>query len=173
MWVGWNSLKTEDNLPKQCIGYMQNITLPPSRLDVVVETMRLSQQVAAECGDEYTFIHSDLAVAKLTLQILAQESHIYDKVFIYFVAFHIELAYFAILGHILEESGGPQILIDSGVLAGGSLNGFVSGRHYIRCKRLYPMLALAFSMFHFQMFLDKCEPLPEGFISSLQNLRTH
>ena len=37
-WVGWNSLLTRDDLPQQKIGYMDNLNLPPTRLDVVAET---------------------------------------------------------------------------------------------------------------------------------------
>ena len=35
MWTGWNSLVTEDHLPRQQIGYMENITLPSTRLEEV------------------------------------------------------------------------------------------------------------------------------------------
>ena len=42
MWRGWNSLVHEDELPKQTIGYMENIDLPPTQLDVIQETLRLS-----------------------------------------------------------------------------------------------------------------------------------
>lgn len=52
MWTGWNSLFEKDRLHQQRISYMENISLPPTRLDVVVETMRRSQMVAEECGDK-------------------------------------------------------------------------------------------------------------------------
>ena len=46
MSVGWNSHVTPHPLPKQQIAYMENICLPPTRLDVVVETLKVSQNVA-------------------------------------------------------------------------------------------------------------------------------
>ena len=39
MWRGWNSLVHEDRLPLQDIGYMENLDLPPTRLDVIQETL--------------------------------------------------------------------------------------------------------------------------------------
>jgi len=39
MWIGWNSLFTVDKCPQQIIGYMENLSLPPTRLDVVAETL--------------------------------------------------------------------------------------------------------------------------------------
>ena len=172
MWVGWNSLVTEDFLPKQRIGYMQNITLPPTRLDVVTKILDISRRVSDECGDEYSMVHADLAVAKLAMQIQAQEAPKYDKSFINFGAFHITLTYFASLGFILEESGGPQILIESEVLASGSLNGFISGRHYNRCKRLHPLLTQAMKRLHFKQFVEMC-PLPDDFVSQLTALNSN
>lgn len=53
---GWNSLGIEDSLPLQQFGYMENIELPPTRLDVVRETLVKSQNVALESGE--TICHS-------------------------------------------------------------------------------------------------------------------
>ena len=65
----------------------------------------------------------------LTLQFQAEESPTFDNVFICFEAFYIYLAYFSAIGYFVAESGGPPILIDSSVLASGSLSGFISGKH--------------------------------------------
>ena len=40
-------------------------------------------------------------------------------------AFHIEMAFFKALGKLISESGGADMLTDTGVLAPGSLNGFL------------------------------------------------
>ena len=40
MWSGWNATVTKDDLPAQKIGYLANIGAPPTRLDVVNETMK-------------------------------------------------------------------------------------------------------------------------------------
>ena len=68
MWRAWNFHVHTDKLPQQVIGYMENIELPPTRLDVVQETLRRSQKLASECGDRYTIVHYDLAIAKPALQ---------------------------------------------------------------------------------------------------------
>ena len=66
-WIGWNS--TVDNLPRQTIGYMDNYSLPLTRLDVVAPTMTTFQKAGAECGDTYAVVHYDISVAKLAIQI--------------------------------------------------------------------------------------------------------
>jgi len=62
------------------------------------------------------------------------------------------MAYFGAIVYILEESGVPQILTDTEVVAPGSLNGFLSGKHYNRCKRLHVLLATAIQILHFRNF---------------------
>ena len=172
MWSGWNSKVSNDDLPQQTISYMTNLSLPPTRLDVVNKTLQLSQEVAKECGDRYALVTYDLAVAKPALQIQSQESPYYDNVFVCFGAFHIMNAYFASLGHYIEESGGPHILVDTGVLASGSLPGFISGKHFNRCQRLHIMMATAFDMLHFEAFLCQYGDVPDSFKEKLQYLNS-
>ena len=62
----------------------------------------------------------------------AETGPTYNNVFICFGPFHIELTYFDALGHFLDCSGGPEILTETGVIAPGSLNGFIRGKHFIR-----------------------------------------
>ena len=132
MWTGWNAETIEDPLPKQNVVYMENINLPPTRFDVIMETMKRSQEVAKECGERYLVVHYDLAVAKPAIQIQSMESPRFDNLFIAFGPFHICLAYFGALGHLIGSSGGPEILTECEVLAIGSLTGFLSGKHYNR-----------------------------------------
>ena len=132
MWAGWNSLITEDQLPPQKIAYMYNLNLPPTRLDVIAETLRISQRVAQECDEQYAVVHYDLAVAKPAMQIQQQQDPQYSNVFICFGPFHIEMAYFGVLGYFLDGSGGPEILTETEVLMPGSMNGFLKGKHYNR-----------------------------------------
>ena len=44
MWVGWNSTVTVDSLPQQHVAYMENLSLPPTRLDVVTHTQDFSKR---------------------------------------------------------------------------------------------------------------------------------
>jgi hypothetical protein len=170
MWTGWNAQLTEDILPQQHVAYMENISLPPTRMDVVVETMKISQQVAKECGEDYAVVTYDLAIAKPAMQIQANEAPLYNNIFICFGAFHICLAYFGCLGYFLDGSGGPNILTETDVLAPGSLNGFLLGKHYNRCKRLHPLLATAVQSLHFSAFLREFGKIPDIVLAALADI---
>ena len=90
MWTEWNSLHVVDENPKQTVCYMDHIQQPATRLDVVKETLKRSQSVSKACGEEFTLITYDLAVAKIAKQLQCAESPTFDDIFIMFGSFHIE-----------------------------------------------------------------------------------
>ena len=69
--------------------------------------------------------------------------------------FHIMMCLFKCVGKFIAESGGPVILVESGVLASGSLNGFMKCSAFKRCKRIHSMLALACKVLRFKKFLKE------------------
>lgn len=77
----------------------------------------------------------------------------FNNLFIHLGAFHIQMAYFKAIGKYIDNSGILNILVDTELLASGSLNGFVTGKHFNRCKRLHPLTSLAFSILHFESFV--------------------
>lgn len=46
------------------------------------------------------------------------------------------------------------MMVQSNLLAMGSLNGFLEGKHFNRCKKLHPLMAMGLEMLHFKSFLD-------------------
>ena len=96
----------------------------------------------------------DLAVAKIAKKIQSDESPLFDDMFIMFGSFRIELSFFSSLGKIIEGSGGPYVLSESGCYAEGSLNMFLKGRLYNRCRRLHALLLTSLHGLHLQSFIE-------------------
>ena len=115
--------------------------------------MKRSLRIASEGQKENIFVTYDLAIAKLAMQIQAEEKPTFDKIFISLGSFHLEMAFCSALGKITEESGGPHILDECNILAKGSLNSFLRGKSYKRCKRIDELLALAFEILNFESYL--------------------
>lgn len=166
MWNGWNSIHIDDDSHKQVVCYMDHIQLPPTRYDVVKETLRRSQKVSKECNENYAIVTYDLAVAKIAKQIQNEESPTFDDVFVMFGSFHIELSFFSSIGRIIEGSGGPFAITESQILAAGSLNKFLKGKMYYRCKRGNIFLSTAMHGLHFKKFISDHE-IPDQTISEL------
>lgn len=48
-------------------------------------------------------------------------------------------------------------MIESGIIAEGSMKGFISGTHFNRCKQIHVAVALALKVLHFKAFLEEYE----------------
>ncbi|CAH0721911.1 unnamed protein product, partial [Brenthis ino] len=96
----------------------------------------------------------DLAIAKIALQIQATEKPTFDNLFIHLGPFHIMMAYFKVIGKFIIDSGLPNVMVQSNLLAMGSLNGFLEGKHFNRCKRFHPLVAIGLEVLHFKSFLE-------------------
>ncbi|KYN10044.1 hypothetical protein ALC57_17839 [Trachymyrmex cornetzi] len=95
----------------------------------------------------------DLAVMKIAYQIQSVDKPNFDDLFIHMSAFHTMMSYFKALGKFIDECGLTHMMVESNLLASGSVNGFISGKHFNRCKRLHLLLSLALQVLHIQKFL--------------------
>ena len=130
---------------------MDNYSLPPTRLDVVAQTMKTSQKVAAECGETNAVVHYDLAVAKLLQFKFRQKNPQYcDDILLCIGAFHVQMTYFVAIRIFLIDSGGPH------------------GRHYNRYTWIHVILSCALQMLHFKRFVSEYCPPPPHSIEQLK-----
>ncbi|GFU83084.1 uncharacterized protein TNCV_65541 [Trichonephila clavipes] len=67
------------------------------------------------------------------------------------------MAFFKAIGVFINECGLSHMMIESNIIASGSVNGLVEGKHFNRCKRLHSLMALGLKMLHFDHFLDNIE----------------
>lgn len=155
MWVGFNYKITNDSSVKQKISYLTPINESPTNPAVVYETMRQSQKIARECQQNCMQITYDLAISKLAYQIQSIEKPHFDDLFIHMGAFHVMMAYFKAVGKFIDDCGLTHMMVESKLLASGSVNGFISGKHYNRCKRLHPLISLGLQLLHIEFFIQK------------------
>ena len=74
--------------------------------------------------------------------IQALDSPLFEKLFIMLGNFHLELAFYGAIGTYINESSAQHLLTEYGILANGSLMGFISEKYYNRCVRIHDILAL-------------------------------
>lgn len=154
--IGWNATFLKDALPRlpmQKISYLPQLNVSLTSMSAVVETLNMSERIAEECEQKYISVTYDLAIANKALTIQSEESPKFDNLFIQLGSFHIELSFFKAIGKFSDDSGGPYILRESSALAEGSMEPFLSGQHYNRCKIVHPIFAAALRKLHFEEFL--------------------
>ena len=103
---------------------------------------------------EYITVTYNLATAKVAFSIQSEGSPKFDRLFIMLDIFHIQMAFFSVIGKYVDHSGSQHILKESSVLAEGSQKGFISGKHFNRCKRVHPLLSASIELLHFRGFTE-------------------
>ena len=93
-WTGWNVINSTNVAEKQIVCHLKPIQLPPTRTDIVKETMKRSIDIANTVKQRQAFVTNDLAIAKITKRIQSEESPVFDNLFIMYGSFHIELSFF-------------------------------------------------------------------------------
>ena len=153
LFNGFYSQFVSDPLPITTIAYMDPISQPPTRNDVVQETMYRSMRVAEESKMPYHPVTYDLAVASKAFSIQSLMAPLFDRLLILLGSFHTELAFFGALGTYVAESGLEYLLTEARVLAEGSVTGFIHGKMYNRCTRIHHIAATALERALFERFL--------------------
>lgn len=178
-WNIWNARNVIDNNSKQNIAYLPQINESPTKDAVVFKTLQIASEIAVECSQPYILTTYDLAIAKKAYRIQEENEPLFKNVFILLGPFHIKLSYYKIIGKYIEDSGIPALMISCGLIADGSMNSFISGKHYNRCKRLHAVGALSFKCLHFKQFLrqnndfnmDEVRSILESELNTEQNLK--
>ena len=90
--------KLEEKKIIQSVSYLPQINESPTSHFVVVETSRRSLKIADEGNRGSVRLTYDLAIAKIALQVKAEEKPTFDRIFIPIGSFQIEMAFFQPLG---------------------------------------------------------------------------
>lgn len=173
MWVGFNALLCHNDNPRQIVSYLTPINASPTNKSVVLETMKRSQEICKEVKQSSIQVTYDLAIAKIAIQLQANHEPELNNLFIHLGPFHIMMAYFKAVGKIIVDCGLTNVMIQSNLLASGSVSGFLEGKHFNRCKRLHPLMALGLEILHFRSFLQLNNTvITDQMTEEIESLRT-
>ena len=101
-----------DHPPCTLVTYVDPISLPPTKNDVVCEPMVRSIQVSKEMKQKYAIVTYDLAVALKTYCMQAVQAPKFDNLIILLGNFHIELAFFGAVDTYIADSGVEHLLTE-------------------------------------------------------------
>jgi hypothetical protein len=86
------------------------------------------------------------------------------------------MAFYGAIGTFINESGAEYLLTESGMLAEGSLMGFIRGNYYNRCTRIHDILALVMERKWYENFLStlapECKDALDDFFASVPQDRS-
>ncbi|GFV51442.1 uncharacterized protein TNCV_843821 [Trichonephila clavipes] len=157
MGTGFNSKIIKDTSPKQKVSYLTPINFSPTNVAVVTHTMEQAQVVGKECNQTYVKVTYDLAIAKIAYKIQSTSKPQFNNLLIHLGSFHLMMVFFKAIGVFINEYGLSHMMIESNIIASGSVSGLVEDKLFNRCKCLHPLMALGLKMLHFDHFLDNIE----------------
>ena len=137
-WTAFNVNLNRENMPREnCIGYCPVIESSPTELPTVYTILQRSMDMADQLGQKDVIVVFDQTIYAKALEIMWQNQQHFQRLVVRMGAFHIACAYLAALGKRFGDAGLSDILIESGVVAKGSVAGVLEGRHYNRAVRTH------------------------------------
>lgn len=154
IWSAFNSKIFEDDSPVQRVSHLKTINASATDNRTVHKTLMVSKSVQMEAGQEFIESTYDLNMAYKALQLQSVSRPEFDSIFIHLGSFHLQMNYFHAVGKFIEDCGLTNVMVNAEIIGTGSVNGFVAGTHFNRCKRLHTIVTLGLQILLFERFLE-------------------
>ena len=153
-WTGFNiQLKGNDIPPLTNIGYLPVIDASPVEMATIKTILDRSIAIADELGLENIDLVADQAIYSKLQEIRWHDESYSKRLVIRMGEFHTCMAFLACIGKRFGDAGLQDVLIESGVVASGSVTGVLNGHHYNRSIRSLKLFCEALQKLRWQSFL--------------------
>lgn len=154
-WTGFN-IALQRNLPlqKSAIHYLPVIEASPTEMATVNTIIKYSIDMADNLGLKHIVLVFDQAIYAKAQEIRWQSEDIMmHHIIVHMGEFHTCMSFIGMIGKRFGDAGLQDILIESEVVATGSINGVLNGHHYNRSVRAHKLMYEALQHLRFRTFL--------------------
>lgn len=152
-WSGFNST-LEEGKPLSIIRYLPVLEANPTDFSTVNNILQKSLELADKMHLKEIVLVFDEAIYAKAQQIRFKDKRFTERLVIRLGEFHTTMTFLAILGKRFKDAGLSNILIESRIIAEGSLNGVLNGKHYNRSIRCHKIIFEAFGRLLWDAFLN-------------------
>ena len=154
-WTGFNHLLSEVEVPPQSvIGYLPVIDGSPTEMNTVLTILQRSVQIADKLNLETVVLVMDQAIYCKAQIIRWRNAQFMKRLVIRLGAFHTAMSFLGCIGKRFRDAGLQDILIESEVVAAGSVNGVLNGKHYNRAVRAHKLMSDALHQLRLDAFMQ-------------------
>ncbi|XDV11366.1 hypothetical protein PO909_000329 [Leuciscus waleckii] len=164
-WTGYNCSTQTCSLPKSALYYLPVVEASPTEMTTVNTILTRSVEIADRLELESIVTVYDQAIYAKAQQIRWKDQNLMQRFIPRLGEFHTAMSFMAVIGKRFKEAGLQDMLIESNVVAVGSINGVISGHHYNRSIRAHKLLFEAMHILRLRSFLQS---LPEQQHTSLR-----
>ena len=124
-WTGFN-IRTRDQVSvlEDVVEYLPSINAPATELTTVLEILNQSEQIRRQLYLQPVVVVMDQALFAKAVEITWKHKERFSNAL-------------SILGNRFGEGGLKDICIEAELVADGSINGFLDGKHYNRAVRVH------------------------------------
>lgn len=154
-WTGFNCMLEKDNIPPlTTIQYLPVLEANPTDFSTVNAILTKSLDICKKLGLKEIVLVFDQAIYSKAQQIRWKEEKYKKPLVIRLGEFHVSMSFLAIIGKRFKDAGLYNILIESGIVAEGSVAGVLSGKCYNRSIRCHKIMFEAFSRLLWAEYLN-------------------
>ena len=136
------------------MGYLPEIDGSPTDMSTVLTILQKSIQIADKLELEaIVIVMMDQAIYSKAQLIRWENVQFMNKLVIHLGAFHTAMSFLGCIGKRFGDADLQDVLIESEVVAIGSMNGVISGKHYNRADRSHKLMSDALHRMMLQAFL--------------------
>ena len=140
-------------ISEDVVGYLHTINAPATELNTVFEILNQSERIRKELLLEAIVVVMDQALFAKAAEIAWKQKELFPNILLRMGTFHTICNALSILGKRFRDAGLKDICIEAGIVAEGSINGVLDGKHYNRAVRVHKYIYEALMRLAWEEFL--------------------
>ena len=152
---------------KTVIDYYPVIFKPITQYSTVQECLRCVEEATNEVGQYYVYTTFDLGVCMKAFPLLWNFPQDFERHIVLIGTFHLNMAYFKMIGKKMVGSGFEDILVESNIISPGSLQGVLTGKNFNRASYSHKIL---FESLHRLLFEEFSNDQHESVLSDMRDI---
>ncbi|KAJ8050587.1 Vesicular integral-membrane protein VIP36 [Holothuria leucospilota] len=152
-WTGFNTLVSCLAPRKSVVAYLPAINQSPTDMDTVQTILHRSMKYADALRQDVVVLVFDQAIYAKAQQIRWRDENLKQRLVVRLGMFHTKMSYLACIGKRYRDAGLADIMIESGLIAQGSINGVMNGHHYNRSMRANKIMCDALCYLQWESYM--------------------
>ena len=140
-WTGFNiTIRNNQTQTNANISYLQSIDAPATEMSTIYEILDRCLAIKEKLNLDVIVCVFDQAMYAKAVEIKWKDPIKYKSCIIMLGMFHMLMMYLGIIGKRFKDAGMRDVLIQSEVISGGSVDRALSGKMYnraVRCNKLF------------------------------------
>ena len=142
-WTGFNMLaRRNKSVLKDMVGYLPTIDSPATQMNTVYEILTKAKAIKDALNLKSIVIVFDQAIYAKAIEITWKHQKTFEDIVLRLGTFHTICVLLAVIGLRFGPAGLKDVIIESNVIAEGSTEKVLSGKHYNRSIRFHKLMNL-------------------------------